>query len=149
MNLSALLGRKLKDDDVLDVLEAYQIEKVTYDFDRNHENIEDVYWASATDAGFLLRFDQHQTLDTVFCYMAADEGFSPIAPQIIGVPIYKSFDEAEAACKAAGQKYSVSDLKNGPEFHKLWLRIESPERPTHYQFKAGALSLVTLMRSEV
>lgn len=148
MNLSSLLGRKLKDDEILEVLEAYQIEKVIYDFDRHHENMDDVYWAAATNAGFQLRFDQHRTLDTVFCYISADEGFLPIAPQIIGAPIYHSFDEAEAACKTAGLKYSVSDPKNGPRFHKLWLRIDSPERQTHYQFKGGPLSRVTLMRTE-
>lgn len=148
MNLSALLGRRLKDDEILEVLEAYQIEKVIYDFDRHHENMADAYWAAATNAGFQLRFDQHQALGTIFCYIAAEEGFSPISPQIIGAPIYRSFDEAEAACKAAGLKYSVSDPKNGPKFHKLWLRVDSPERRTHYQFKGGALSRVTLMRSE-
>ena len=45
MNLGDLLGRMLKDDDVLEVLEAYEVETVVYDFDRNHENMEDVYWA--------------------------------------------------------------------------------------------------------
>lgn len=102
MNLSALLGRKLKDDRILEVLEAYQVEKVIYDFDRHHENMEDAYWAAATNAGFQLRFDQNQVVDTIFCYIVADEGFSPISSKIIGTPIYRSFDEAEAACKAAG-----------------------------------------------
>jgi hypothetical protein len=146
MNLRALLGSKLKDDGILEVLEAYQIEKVVYDFDRHHENIEDVYWAAATSAGFLLRFDQHQMLDTIFCYMVAEEGFSPISPQIIGAPIYRSFDEAEAACKTAGLRYSVSDPKNGPRFHRLWLRIEGLKQHTHYQFKGGEVSRITLMR---
>ena len=40
--MSSLLGKKLKDDDILDVLEDYEIE-VVYDFDRSHENIEDIY----------------------------------------------------------------------------------------------------------
>jgi len=102
MNLTALLGRNLKDDEILEVLEVYQIEQVVYDFDRNHENMEDVYWAAARSAGFQLRFDQQQVLDTIFCYIAAEEGFSPVSPHIIGVPIHRSFDEAEAACKAAG-----------------------------------------------
>jgi hypothetical protein len=149
MNLTTLLGRKLKDDEIVKILEAYQIEQIIYDFDRHHENMEDVYWAAAKTAGFQLRFDQCQVVDTIFCYVAAEEGFSPISPQIIGVPVYRSFDEAEGACKSAGLVYSVSDPKNGPRFHKLWLRIESPERQTHYQFKGGAISRITLMRSKL
>ena len=144
MNLSTLLGRKLKDDEVLEVLEAYQIEEVIYDFDRNHENIDDAYWAPAKAAGFQLRFSQDQVLDTIFCYIAAGEGFSPISPEIIGAPICGTFDEAEADCKRTGQKYSASDSTKGPKFHKMWLRVESPHRGTHYQFKDGAICRVTL-----
>jgi hypothetical protein len=123
--------------------------QVIYDFDRHHENMEDVYWAVAKSAGFQFRFDQHQVVDTIFCYIAAEEGFSPISPQIIGVPIYASFDEAEGACRSVGLTYSVSDPKNGPRFHKLWLRIESPDRQTHYEFKGGVISRITLMRAEL
>jgi hypothetical protein len=146
MNLRTLLGHKLKDDEILEVLEAYRVESVIYDFDRHHENMKDAYWAAAKDAGFQLRFDQYQVLDTIFCYIVANEGFSPTSPQIIGAPIYRSFDEAEAASKTAGLKYSVSDPKNGPTFHKLWLRVELPERHEHYEFRDAGLSQVTLMR---
>jgi hypothetical protein len=88
VNLKSLLGLKLKDDAILEILEAYAIESVTYDFDRNHENMEDCYWAAANPAGFQFRFNQDQVLDTIFCYISAAEGFSPISPNLIGVPIY-------------------------------------------------------------
>jgi hypothetical protein len=144
MNLTALLGRRLKDDEILDVLECFQVEEVIYDFDRNHENLEDVYWAAARSAGFQLRFDKHQVLDTVFCYVVADEGFLPIATEIIGAPVHPTFEAAEAACQRARQTYSVSDSSRGPKFHKWWLKVESPAYSTHYQFKAGVLFRITL-----
>ena len=89
MNLSSLLGKKLKDDDILDVLEDYEIE-VVYDFDRSHENIEDIYWAPAKDAGVQLRFDQSQILDTIFCYAIPLEGFSMNAPDYLNPDIPSS-----------------------------------------------------------
>jgi hypothetical protein len=141
MNLSALLGKKLKDDDVLDVLEDYEIEEVVYDFDRLHENIEDAYWAPARPSGFLLRFNQHQVLDTVFCYIVANEGFAPISPSIIGVPIYQTFDEAEQACRTSGLRYSTSQATKRAEHPKWWLHIKAMG---HYQFENGLLFRVTL-----
>ncbi|HEY3149651.1 MAG TPA: hypothetical protein VGJ75_25020 [Dongiaceae bacterium] len=124
------------------------MEWVLYDIDRNFENIPDVYWAPAKEAGFQLRFNEDQVLDTVFCYITASEGFSPISPQIVGVPIYATFDEAEATCRLNGDKYSTSNPVNGPRFHKLWLCVEGPVRRTHYQFASGILSLITLMLPE-
>ena len=145
MVLSTLLGRKLKDDEVLRILRDYHVDEVIYDFDRHHESTEDVYWAAARQAGFQLRFNQDQILDTIFCYFIANEGFSPVSTRIVGAPIYTTFDEAEVSCRRISQSYSVSDSRDGPKFHKLWLCAETSERRTHYQFKDGALILVTLM----
>jgi len=144
MNLSALLRKKLKDDDVLEVLESYQIEKVVYDFDRTHENLEDVYWAAAEAAGFQLRFNRDQVLDVIFCYIVADEGFAAISPGIVGAPLYGTFDDAEHACKGSGIRYSTSDSAKGPKDHKWWLRVESADHWSHYQFQDGSLFRVTL-----
>lgn len=140
MNLSSLLGLKLKDDEVLEILEGFEIADVVYGFDRTHENIDDVYWAPAKASGFQFRFNKDQILDTVFCYIVADEGFSPISPDIIGATIYRTFDEAEADCRANGLSYTVSD----PKWPKKWLRIDAPELRTHYQFKNGVLFRITL-----
>jgi hypothetical protein len=143
MKLCNLLGKKLKDDDVLDVLENYGIDEVVYDFDRLHENIEDIYWASAKTAGFQLRFNQEQILVTIFCYIVANEGFTAISRDIVGTPIYDTFEEAEAACKKEGLHYLTSDSAKDPNHQKWWLRIESHCR-SHYQFESGSIYLVTL-----
>jgi hypothetical protein len=145
MNLSALLGKKLKDDDILEVLEDYQIDEVVYDFDRSHENIEDAYWAPAREAGFQLRFNQDQVLDVIFCYVAALEGFTPVDLEITGVSIFETFDDAELACKRNALRYSISDSTKGEEFRKKWLRIEEVDYWTHYQFENGSLIRLTLM----
>jgi len=143
MKLIDLLGLSLKSDAVIDIINDYDVENVVYDFDRSHENMPDAYWAPAHAAGFQLRFDETQILDTIFCYIAAKEGFSPVAPDLIGVPIHRSFDAAEAACKASGQAYSVADPA---KYSKWWLRIDGAEHNVHYQFDDGRLALITLMK---
>ncbi|WPH17312.1 hypothetical protein [Variovorax paradoxus] len=65
MDFESLLGRQLKDDAVVEVLDAHDMQ-VVYDFDRSHENLEDVYWAAAQASGFQFRFDQDQKLDVVY-----------------------------------------------------------------------------------
>jgi hypothetical protein len=51
MNFLALLGKKLKDDDVIELFERAHIH-VVCDFDRSHENVPDRYWAAAKKEGF-------------------------------------------------------------------------------------------------
>ncbi len=140
MNLSKLLGLTLKDDDMLNILEDYDIENVTYDFDRFHENTPDIYWAGSEAEGFLLRFNQNQVCDVVFCYIQATDSYSAIDPNIIGVTPYTSFALAEKACKQQNLKYTVA----GASMKGAWLRIEDGDFITHFQFSGGALSLVTL-----
>ena len=65
MDLESLLGRQLKDDEVVEVLDAQDMQ-VVYDFDRSHENLEDVYWAAAQASGFQFRFDQDQNWTLCF-----------------------------------------------------------------------------------
>ena len=137
MNLSSLLRKKLKDDDILEILEFFEIE-VVYDFDRLHENLEDKYWAPAKSVGFQLCFNEGQVLKNIFCYIVANEGFSPISNDMIGVPVYKTYEAAEQACKTAGVKYSASPRVG------WWIRIEAANLWSHYQFKDGALVLLTL-----
>lgn len=140
MNLCSLLRRRLKDDEVLEVLEAYQIDDVFYSFDRLHENTPDKYWAQAKQAGFQLGFDQEQILYAVFCYIVEAEGFLPIEKSLIGAPVYSTFGEAEAAARASSLRYSVS----GPRAPEAWLRTETAGEWINYQFKDGALALVSL-----
>lgn len=76
----------------------------------------------------------------IFCYVIANEGFSEIDPSIIGVPIHQTFDDAEAACRQLGARYSVSGL-NHP---KWWLRVETDGLWTHYQFRDGEIFRLSL-----
>jgi len=145
MNLRNLLGKKLKDDEVLEFIEDYDVGDVVYDFDRSHENMEDIYWAASHSAGFQMRFNQDQVLETIFCYIVKSGEFDPISQNLIGVPVYKTFDEAEEASRKAGVVYSVSDASKGREFYKMWLRMESPDAWVHYQFQDGKVGRVTLM----
>ena len=140
MDLSKLLGVGLKDDQMLDVLEGFSIEDVVYEFDRTHENMPDAYWAGTKQDGFLLRFNQHQICDVVFCYIEPAEGYSRINPQIIGVTTYGSYAEAEQACKRLNLKYTVAR----PDMQGGWVRIDDGPFRTHFQFKGGALARVTL-----
>lgn len=145
MELLPLLGKKLKDDDVIDFFNDYDVEEVTYAFDRSHENMDDVYWAPNHKAGFQIRFDKDQIADTIFCYVTAKEGFAPIKPELIGAPVYRTFDEAESACKISGVSYSIPNVEKWPNLHKKWLRVESSLIWVHYEFKDGQISMVTLM----
>ena len=140
MDLSKLLGKKLKDDEILDVLERYGVEKVVYDFDRLHEDEPDVYWAGAREHGFLLRFDERQICDVVFCYIQAAEGYSAIDPTGIGVEAFSTFEQAERTCRSKGLEYTVA----GPSMAPGWLRVDSGSFKTHYEFKDGALYRITL-----
>lgn len=53
------------DDSIVELLEHFDID-VDYDFDRTHEEMEDVYWAASQQNGFQFRFDETQKLDVVF-----------------------------------------------------------------------------------
>ena len=73
MQLLPLLGRQLKDDDVIAILEGFEME-VVYDFDRLHEGQPDKYWASSEPAGFQLGFDAGQTLYICFLHITPKIG---------------------------------------------------------------------------
>ena len=94
-HLVAFHAQSMKSDDVIDLLERFDMD-VIYRFDRTHEGTPDEYSASAPAEGFELRFDEHQVLDTIFCYIQARGRFSPIDASCIGVPIPKSFAHAGA-----------------------------------------------------
>ena len=138
MTALSLLARSLKSDEVIELLEEYDVD-VVYAFDRVHENTPDFYWASIKDAGIQLRFNEHQQLDTAFCYLIPRHGSSAIQPESIGVPIFDSFPTAERACQSYGLRYQASCAGG------LWLKIFGDGHDTHYEFSNGCLSMVTLM----
>ena len=137
MDLESLLGRQLKDDEVVEVLDAQDMQ-VVYDFDRSHENLEDVYWAAAQASGFQFRFDQDQKLDVVFLYIEASEGFRPIARDEVSIPLYESFDEAKQGFTRVGIPFKESPGE------KWWVRGDFGSNTRHYQFRDDALFRVTL-----
>lgn len=143
LKFTNLLGSRLKDDDVIEVLEHYDI-NVIYDFDRTHENMEDVYWAASTDGGFQFRFNEDQVLDTVFLYVTAREGFSIISREEIDVPVFDTFDDAEQECSSKGLPFKQSQGTPGSDGYKWWIKIDFGVYTVHYQFKQGSLLMVTL-----
>ena len=143
MKLANLLERQLKDDDVVELLELFDI-KVKYEMDRLHENTPDSYSAESKKAGFSMRFDADQRLKTIWCYIQpAHKFFKAIDPDRIGVPVYATLAEATQAAQDAGLPYT---LPKSADYS--WIRIEDPDRSRHYEYQQGKLSVVTIMAPE-
>lgn len=144
MQFSKLLGQKLKSDDIIELLEHFDID-VVYDFDRLHEGMEDIYWASAYEQGFQLRFDKEQTLDVVFLYMIERDGFTPISESEIEVPIFASFVDAKESFEVSGIEYtnSPSDDPNH-KMYQRWIKSKSDGHTVHYEFVNQRLRMITM-----
>lgn len=139
MNLFSLLGLALKSDEIIEILEHYEI-SVVYDFDRLHENIPDVYWASFHEAGFELRFNERQALAAIFMYVQPREDFKSIEPGLAGVPFYRSFADAKTAFQSAGVPFRTPANGEG------WIKGDRGDHTVHHEFnREGELSLVTVM----
>jgi hypothetical protein len=145
LSLLALLRCLLKSDEIIELLERNTME-VIYAFDRLHEGIDDCYWVNARSAGFQLYFDQNQVLNTIFCYVKKGNGFNAIDTMLIGVPIYRTLDEARKSVVGQGLSYSSPDVMPDDHFQR-WLRIDLPHQSIQYQFSDGELDLITLMCS--
>ena len=147
MKFLPLIGKRLKDDDVVDILECSDV-KVIYDFDRSHENMADKYWAASEKDGFQLGFDENQILGVIFVYVAPIGGFTPVIPGECDIDFFASIKEAEAW--ATAQK--VKTTKGGPtvflEIEREWVRLEFSDHRIHYEFRSGALAMVTISRTE-
>lgn len=139
MNLVNYLERRLKDDAVIEMLEDYDME-VVYLFDRLHENTADAYSSAAKSAGFELRFNEHQILETIWCHVKARDGFTAVDTSILGVPYYNSFNEASRSAELSGVR-----LSKPPSGSEAWVRLEEDRLWRHYEFADGELALVTLM----
>lgn len=137
MNLSVLLELALKSDEVIELLEIFDL-SVVYAFDRLHENTDDQYWVSAHQAGFELRFNARQVLDTIFLFVLPSGEFSAVDPSVAGVPFYASFGAARAAFVEKGIQ-SREGVQQG------WVKGDFGDYTVHYEFNVGgALALVTL-----
>jgi hypothetical protein len=139
--LCDLPGLALKSDEVVDVLEHFEL-PVIYDFDRSNEGTDDVYWASAKQAGFELRFNARQVLDVIFLYPESQGEFQKVNQEFAGVPFYQSYGEAKEAFLA--QHRSIKEGAN-----QSWIKGEFSGFSAHYEFSLlGALVLVTLTDSQ-
>ena len=143
MQFADLLGRKLKDDEILEVLETHEM-FVVYEFDRTHENMDDLYWSDAKADGFQLGFNKDQLLNVIFLYVAPSDGFSAIDPQAVPYPLYQTFEEAKAAFELAGLSYRESVGAPGTPMYKWWIKVDFESHTRHYQYKAGSLFRLTL-----
>ncbi|MEM5450769.1 hypothetical protein AB3X91_06455 [Paraburkholderia sp. BR14263] len=137
MQLVSYLGKNLKSDSVIEVLEHFDMD-VVYDFDRLHENTADSFSSSAKSAGFEFRFDETQRLSVIWCYIRPRSGFSAISSDVIGVPCFNAYAAAMHFATSAGIK--TSQAKDGA----AWIRFEQQGVWTHYEFSDDQLSLVTL-----
>jgi len=142
MSLLSLLDLALKSDEVIELLDHYEV-SVVYDFDRLHENTPDVYRASSPQAGFELKFSQTQVLSTIFMYARPRGKFSAIDPSIAGVPFYQTFVEARSEFVANNVPFRTSAEGQG------WIKGNFGTHQVHYEFnREGALSLVTVMAAD-
>ncbi|WP_459199262.1 hypothetical protein ACQVRX_01540 [Ralstonia pseudosolanacearum] len=137
MQLASYLGKNLKSDSVIEVLEHFDMD-VIYDFDRLHENTADSYSSSAKSAGFEFRFDERQVLSVIWCYIRPRSGLAAIDKDVMGVPSFREFAEAKSHALKAGIKTSQSKDDAG------WIRFEHDNVWIHYEFSGGQLALVTL-----
>src|ERR1700733_11536798 len=102
MNFLPLLGKRLKDDDIIELLE-YSDAEVTYDFDRLHDNMPDQYWAKCEKRGIELGFDENQILVTTFLYLRRQGDYDAVsATELSDVRIFSSVAEVEANCAEKG-----------------------------------------------
>ena len=143
MHFLPLLGRHLKDDQVIELLDHYGMD-VVYDFDRLHENTADKYWAASKAHGFQFRFNAEQKLDAIFLYVAPVEGFSIINRSEIDVPFFVGVSEVEAHCNAKGLRFAQGRVALGVLAERDWGRIDTDEWSAHYDFRKGALTIIGL-----
>jgi hypothetical protein len=147
VKLIEYIGRQLKEDVVVELLERHDME-VIYRFDRLHENSPDEYTAAAPEAGFELSFDDRQVLTTVFCHVEPRDGFSSVDPATIGVAIFSSPAEARGfgEARAMNCKYKDGVLFLGRQLS--WVSFELESGKVHYEYSSAGLSMITLSIAE-
>ena len=144
MHFLRILGKKLKDDEVIEVLDGLNME-VIYDFDRLHEGQPDQYWAAAKSAGFQFRFDATQTLDVIFLYLAPREGFTAISLLDCDIPFFTSVE----AGQKYGQAHHLAASAGGADFlgvSRHWVLVEFAGHSAHYEFHGESLALITITK---
>lgn len=142
MQFLPLLNTTLKSEALLQLLESWDCD-VTYDFDRNYENTSDQYWAASEAEGIQFRFDDQQTLKTIFLYVTASDRFAAIDLTATDIPSFNSISDIRA--HADDHQIAISegqvDFLGDP---RDWIRLEANTHFIHYEFRESKLSLVTV-----
>jgi len=144
MTFLPLLGKQLKDDEVIEILEDLDME-VIYEFDRLHENTPDIYWATSKPKGFQFRFDDSQRLEVVFLHVTPDDGYAAVSQDDCDVPFFGSKQDVEAF----GEAQHLQVTKGSADFlgvSREWVRLGFASHSIHYEFRAGSLAMVTISR---
>ncbi len=148
MDIRLLLGKQLKDDDVVELLDYMDV-RVIYDFDRSHENMPDVYWAEGKEYGLTLRFNELQNLDTIFVYLRASDDNQPASAEFLeGLLLFDSLAEAEEHAQQRNLPFKKGNRPANLPPQGEWIRLEYPARRMHYEFREGELHLVTISAAE-
>ncbi len=144
MQLVQHLGRALKSDELLDLIELQDL-KIQYHVDTLHENTPDSYSARSEDLAFELLFNENQILTTVFHYISPEENIDTQAARI-GVPLYLTLDEARQAAVAMGVPFAMRENVEIPELGLMvcWAKLTVQGHTRHYQFSAKGLDQLTL-----
>lgn len=144
MKFLPLLGKKLKDDEVVEILEDLDM-KVIYDFDRLHENMPDIYWATSKPKGFQFRFDDAQRLEAVFLHVMPEDDIAAVSPHDCDVPFFGSKQDLEAF----GEAQHLRVTKGSADVlgrNRDWVLLEFASHSIHYEFREGSLALVSILR---
>ena len=148
MEILPLLKKRLKDDEVIDLLELMDAE-VIYDFDRSHENMPDVYWAKANAHGVTLRFDENQILDTAFVYVSPSEEHEAVDHSLFSDLVFFDSD-SQVRTYAADHGIRIATGSRPATFPPpgTWARLDHDHYRVHYEFREGALSLITISSAD-
>lgn len=134
MDFLPLLGESLKGDAIVEILELFDM-SVVYDFDRLREGTPDRYWSESRTHGFQFGFEDDQRLALIFLYVSPREGFTPIDVAMLDVPAHATLADARMAMERAG----ILDRQG-----EAWVRSREGDRRIHYEYRDGALSMITL-----
>ena len=146
MKLVDYLGKDLKSDEMIDLLQAHELE-VIYHFDRFHEGAPDEYHITDAAAGFEMHLGENQKVRTVFCHVIAEGEISAVAREIIGVPVLNSIAEVKSASETMECEFSSNEGIAFLGRVLSWAKLTFGARAWHYEFEGGALRKITLMEN--
>ncbi|WP_226667428.1 hypothetical protein [Microbulbifer aggregans] len=142
MNLSHFLNSALKSDELIELFEAHDVE-VVYSYDRLHQGMEDQYFGSMSKLGLQFVFNCQQVLKAIFVYAHKNGEFQAANLPELGIT---SFSE-KASVVAYAQENSINYTEGAANFlgkSLEWAKFEFSNHSVHYEYKDGALALVTL-----